>query len=152
MDSDGDGCGDNSDVWPQDATECFDRDYDGVGDNKDAFPDSAYEWLDSDGDGVGDNADAFPFDASAKYDSDGDGVPDATDLFPKNAGMDSFFDIGWRIGLGLALLASLLLFVQRRTSNDIDEQKWVMDANQQQAIESTARPLSAPTLDDFGQN
>ena len=152
LDSDSDGCGDNSDVWPQDASECFDRDYDGIGDNEDAFPDSAYEWLDSDGDGVGDNADAFPFDASAKYDSDGDGVPDATDLFPKNAGMDSFFDVGWRVGLGLVLLGSILLFVQRRNSNDIDEQKWVMDANQQQTVESTDRPLSAPTLDDFGQN
>ena len=79
-------------------------------------------------------------------------MPDATDLFPKNAGMDSFLDIGWRIGLGLVLLGSILLFVQRRNSNDIDEQKWVMDANQQQAIESNARPLSAPKLDDFGQN
>lgn len=152
LDSDGDGCGDNSDVWPYDATECFDRDYDGVGDNKDAFPDSAFEWMDSDGDGVGDNSDAFPFDRSAKYDSDGDGVPDATDLFPQNSGMDSFFDVGWRIGLGLALLGAILLFVQKRKPPTDDENNWIMDSNQESVLQTTARPLSAPTLDDFDQN
>ena len=38
QDSDGDGCGDNQDIWPFDPEECFDRDVDGVGDNADAFP------------------------------------------------------------------------------------------------------------------
>ncbi|CAI8344834.1 MAG: Uncharacterised protein [Candidatus Poseidoniaceae archaeon] len=66
--------------------------------------------------------------------------------------MDSLLDIGWRIGLGLALLGIILLFAQRRNSSDNGDQKWVIDSNQQQAIESTDRPLSAPTLDDFGQN
>ena len=103
---------DNADVWPFDATECYDRDYDGVGDNADAFPESALEWLDSDGDGLGDNADVFPFDKDAKYDTDGDGVPDSTDFFPRNSGMDSFVDLGWRIGLGLMVIGGILFMIQ----------------------------------------
>lgn len=151
LDSDGDGCGDNSDVWPYDETECFDRDYDGVGDNADAFPDSAFEWLDSDGDGLGDNADAFPYDDSAKYDSDGDGVPDSTDLFPRNAAIDSFFDIGWRIGLGLALLGSILLFVQRRNQSGDGKEDWLHPTSEVDVLKPNLRPYSAPSLDDFDQ-
>ena len=84
LDSDSDGVGDNSDAFPNDATETVDTDNDGVGDNSDAFPDDASESLDSDGDGTGDNADAFPNDASETLDTDGDGVGDNNDAFPEN--------------------------------------------------------------------
>ena len=73
-------------------------------------------------------------------------------MFPKNAGMDSFIDIGWRVGLVLVLLGSILFLVQKRTSNDSDEPNWAVDVNQDQVIEPTTRPLSAPTLDDFDKN
>jgi len=149
LDSDGDGCGDNSDVWPLDAEECFDRDYDGVGDNQDAFPDSAYEWLDSDGDGLGDNADVFPFDKDAKYDTDGDGVPDSTDLFPRNSGMDSFLDIGWRIGLGLLLIGGVLLFIQRRNESNPKDEFWVQEPIEGDLNEHDNRPKVAPSVDIF---
>ena len=64
MDSDGDGVGDDTDAFPEDATETMDSDGDDVGDNTDAFPNDPLETMDSDGDGVGDNADAFPSDPS----------------------------------------------------------------------------------------
>ena len=78
--SDGDGVGDNADVFPTDATEVTDSDGDGVGDNKDAFPNDSSETLDSDGDTVGDNADPFPLDASESVDTDDDGIGNNTDL------------------------------------------------------------------------
>ena len=149
LDSDGDGCGDNADVWPFDATECYDRDYDGVGDNADAFPESALEWLDSDGDGLGDNADVFPFDKDAKYDTDGDGVPDSTDLFPQNSGMDSFVDLGWRIGLGLLIIGGILLMIQRRNTTTHDESVWGQNAVESSPEDSFNRPASAPSLENF---
>jgi DNA-directed RNA polymerase subunit F len=64
------------------AFEIFDSDGDGVGDNTDDFPNDASETVDSDGDGVGDNSDAYPNDASqtTDIDSDGDGVSDVNDL------------------------------------------------------------------------
>ena len=64
------------------AFERFDSDGDGVGDNSDAFPNDASETVDSDGDGVGDNSDAYPNDASqtTDVDTDGDGVNDVNDL------------------------------------------------------------------------
>ena len=84
MDSDGDGVGDNSDIFPSDANETIDSDSDGVGDNSDAFPSDANETIDSDGDGVGDNSDAFPSDASETMDADGDGVGDNSDAYPND--------------------------------------------------------------------
>ena len=149
LDSDGDGCGDNIDVWPMDAKECFDRDFDGVGDNQDAFPDSAYEWLDSDGDGLGDNADVFPFDKDAKYDSDGDGVPDATDLFPRNAGMDSFFDIGWRIWLFFTFIGTILFFIQRRNESNVNTKEWVQDTLIVADEQHDNKPKVAPSSELF---
>ncbi len=149
LDSDGDGCGDNADVWPFDATECYDRDYDGVGDNADAFPESALEWLDSDGDGLGDNADVFPFDKDAKYDADGDGVPDSTDLFPRNSGMDSFVDLGWRIGLGLLVICGIVFMTQRRNTTAHDEPVWGLNAVESSPEDSINRPVSAPSLENF---
>ena len=61
MDSDKDGIGDNSDVFPEDSSEWIDTDLDGVGDNADVFPENASEIADSDGDGFGDNIDRCPF-------------------------------------------------------------------------------------------
>ena len=81
VDSDGDGVGDNSDAFPNDATETVDTDGDGVGDNSDAFPNDATETVDTDGDGVGDNSDAFPTDATETVDTDGDEVGDNSDAF-----------------------------------------------------------------------
>ena len=84
-DTDGDGVGDNADAFPLNAFEQLDSDGDGMGDNSDAFPNDASETHDTDGDGVGDNADAFPNDASETTDSDGDGVGDNADVFPNDA-------------------------------------------------------------------
>jgi len=85
IDSDGDGVGDNSDAFPNDANETIDSDGDGVGNNADAFPNDASETVDSDGDGVGNNADAFPNDPNETIDSDGDGVGNNADAFPNDA-------------------------------------------------------------------
>ena len=76
------------------AFEIFDSDGDGVGDNSDAFPNDASETVDSDGDGVGDNSDAYPNDASQTIDidTDGDGVNDVNDLCSntlENAAVDA---------------------------------------------------------------
>ncbi|SVD84306.1 uncharacterized protein METZ01_LOCUS437160, partial [marine metagenome] len=56
---------------PLDASEWADSDGDGVGDNRDVFPGDADETLDTDGDGIGDNGDAYPFDAT-KWEEEAD--------------------------------------------------------------------------------
>jgi beta-glucanase (GH16 family) len=84
-DSDGDGVADDSDAFPNDASETTDTDNDGTGDNADAFPNDASETIDSDNDGTGDNADDFPNDASEITDSDNDGTGDNADAFPNDA-------------------------------------------------------------------
>ena len=91
LDSDGDGCGDNTsgtngDAFPNDSTQCNDTDGDGYGDNQsgvnpDVFPLDSTQWEDSDGDGYGDNQsgndpDAFVLDPTQWMDSDGDGYGD----------------------------------------------------------------------------
>ena len=83
-DSDADGVGDNSDVFPEDGSEWNDSDAD-VGDNSDVFPEDGSEWSDSDGDGVGDNSDVFIENPWEWSDSDGDGVGDNSDVFPERA-------------------------------------------------------------------
>ena len=88
FDSDGDGVGDNTDAFPNDATESVDSDGDGVGDNADAFPNDASETTDSDGDGVGDEEDVFPNDANRSADSDGDGIDDTRDDCPNSSMTD----------------------------------------------------------------
>ena len=107
------------------------------------------EWLDSDGDGLGDNEDVFPFDKDAKYDTDGDGVPDSTDLFPRNSGMDSFVDIGWRIGLGLAVIGGILFMIQRRNTTTHDDSVWSQNGAESSPEDSFNRPAYAPSLDNF---
>ena len=85
-DRDGDGVENDSDAFPDDATESNDLDEDGIGDNadpdrdgdgvendSDAFPDDATENSDLDQDGIGDNVDT---------DRDGDGVVNEDDTFP----------------------------------------------------------------------
>ncbi len=62
MDSDGDGIGDNTDIFPTDPTQWSDMDGDGYGDNpggsnSDRFPYDPTQWSDSDADGLGDNQD-----------------------------------------------------------------------------------------------
>ncbi|MGY8735879.1 MAG: hypothetical protein ACKVHN_07465, partial [Candidatus Poseidoniales archaeon] len=79
-DSDGDGVGDNADVFPDDSDESVDSDDDGVGDNADAFPENSNETADSDNDGLGDNEDDYPF-INNFIDSDGDEIPDLFDDF-----------------------------------------------------------------------
>jgi hypothetical protein len=81
LDIDGDGYGDNQsgahpDLFPEDASEWNDTDSDGYGDNRDVFPDDAEEWNDTDDDGVGDNGDDFPSDPTQWSDQDGDGYGD----------------------------------------------------------------------------
>lgn len=85
LDSDDDGVGDNTDAFPYNASENKDSDGDGFGDNMDLFPKDGNEWFDSDGDGYGDNMDAFPFDPLEHSDLDGDGVGDARDAYPFDA-------------------------------------------------------------------
>ncbi len=124
-----------------------------MGDNADAFPDSAFEWLDSDGDGLGDNADVFPFDKNAKYDSDGDGVADSNDWFPQQAGMDSLFDLGWRIALGLAIIGLLVLFIQGRSQSDSDGlgKDWIQQQDEFNKSEPENRPTVAPSFEEFNE-
>ena len=86
-DSDGDGCPDSEDAFPNDPNEQKDSDGDGVGNNADALPYDPTQWADRDGDGYGDNPlginpDAFPDDPTEWKDSDGDGVGDNSDAFP----------------------------------------------------------------------
>ncbi|MDA7909800.1 leucine-rich repeat protein [Akkermansiaceae bacterium] len=92
VDTDGDGIGDISDAFPNDANETVDTDGDGVGDNSDAFPNDPIETVDSDGDGVGDNTDAFPDDANETKDTDGDGVGNNADLDDDGDGVDDDSD------------------------------------------------------------
>ncbi len=90
VDRDGDGVGDLSDIFPDNAQEWSDTDGDGVGDNADDFPNDGTESKDSDMDGVGDNSDQFPTNASESVDSDGDGIGDNADIFPDNS--DQWYD------------------------------------------------------------
>ena len=82
LDSDNDGVGDNADAYPYNNSESKDTDGDTYGDNIDEFPFDGSEWLDTDGDGYGDNQDAFPYDSLEHSDTDGDGVGDITDAYP----------------------------------------------------------------------
>lgn len=91
LDSDNDGIGDNSDVFPNNPTEQYDSDGDGVGDNADALPYDSTQWADRDHDGYGDNAngnnpDAFPDDSTEWRDSDNDGVGDNKDIYDSGDG------------------------------------------------------------------
>ncbi len=81
-DIDGDGVNNDTDDFPNDASEWTDTDGDGVGDNKDAFPNNPNETKDSDADGVGDNSDAFPHDANETTDSNGNGIGDNFEAVP----------------------------------------------------------------------
>ncbi len=69
--------------------DLMDSDGDGVGDEDDVFPNDPSESADTDGDGIGDNADNCPTIVNASQsDTDGDGIGDACD-----AGDDSDQDV-----------------------------------------------------------
>ena len=70
-----------------DPTDDTDTDGDGVGDNGDVFPNDSTEWTDTDSDGIGDNIDICPNDPDD--DSDGDGVCGDVDVC---AGYDDNID------------------------------------------------------------
>ena len=85
-DSDGDGIGDGTDIFPHDGSQWYDRDGDGFGDNitgfqgddcPDIFGNSTgagyYGCIDSDGDGWPDTVDHLPDDPTQWEDTDGDG-------------------------------------------------------------------------------
>jgi hypothetical protein len=86
VDTDGDGFGDQIDVFPLEFTQWADSDGDGYGDNRngylgDIFPIDSTQWADSDGDGYGDNVDGtngdiFSNNSDQWSDSDGDGYGD----------------------------------------------------------------------------
>ncbi|MBQ59129.1 MAG: hypothetical protein CMA66_01110, partial [Euryarchaeota archaeon] len=129
QDSDGDGVGDNSDEFPDDANETQDSDGDGVGDNADLFPNNANETNDDDGDGVGNNTDAFPQDANETMDTDGDGVGDNTDPEPEDPSISSPADIevnvsdtsAYLISGAIVFLAIVIIFVRRKPPSNTDE-------------------------------
>ena len=72
-DSDGDGVGDNADVFPTDASETIDSDADGLGNNAD---------LDDDNDRLSDENEAKYGTDPLNNDSDGDGYLDGFDDCP----------------------------------------------------------------------
>lgn len=85
-DTDGDGVGDGTDVFPLDSSQWFDRDGDGFGDNitgfqgddcPDIFGNSTgagyFGCIDNDGDGWPDTVDHLPSDPTQWEDTDGDG-------------------------------------------------------------------------------
>jgi len=87
-DSDQDGTGDLSDIFPNDSTQWSDQDNDGYGDNAGGTtPDGCpsvtgnsttdlFGCLDRDGDGYSDTGDSFPLESSQWADKDGDGYGD----------------------------------------------------------------------------
>ena len=67
-----DGVGDNTDAFPEDASETSDTDEDGIGDNSDICP-GGNDLIDVDSDNIPDYCDLL-------VDSDGDGFDDALSL------------------------------------------------------------------------
>ncbi|OUV38958.1 MAG: hypothetical protein CMA18_006910 [Methanobacteriota archaeon] len=76
-------------------------------------------------------------------------MPDSTDLFPRNSGMDSFLDIGWRIGLVFLGIGGLVLFIQRRTGTVLEDKEWNHQSMSDEGMEQFNRPSMAPSLDNF---
>ena len=93
-DADGDGCPDEEDAFPNDASECFDNDEDGIGDNADTDDDND-GWLDDNEYLCGTDqfdAQSYPADFDGDGDCDGldqddddDGHNDVIDEFPFDA-------------------------------------------------------------------
>ena len=133
-----------------------DLDGDGVGDEIDIFPEDADESLDSDGDGVGDNTDVFPLDANESADSDGDGIGDNADTDTASSS-SSATAFNLFLGAGVLIVVGLLatVFILRRGAGGEEwaedghtETKW--DAFEEQIGSSPApvaqslAPLSSP--------
>ena len=94
-----------------------------MGDNTDAFPNDATETGDTDGDGVSDNADAFPTNNAVSVDANNNGKPDewntACDSACQSSSdltLDGSSDDGGSTNpLMLSLLALLVIRVRRKT-------------------------------------
>ena len=73
------------------------------------------------------------------------------DWFPQQAGMDSLFDLGWRIALGLTALGLIVLFIQNRSKPGPDDlgKEWMQDREEYESNAVDNRPVAAPSFDDF---
>jgi len=91
----------------------------------------------------------FAVESIGQADTDGDGVPDATDLFRRNAGMDSFFDIGWRIWLLFTFIGTILFFIQRRNESNVNTKEWVQDTLIVADEQHDNKPKVAPSSERF---
>ena len=63
--------------------------------------------------------------------------------------MNSFLDIGWRIGLGLLLIGGVLLFIQRRNESNTKDEFWSQEPVDGDLNEHDNRPKAAPSVDIF---
>ena len=112
---DGDGVGDNTDVFIENPNEWSDLDGDGVGDNTDLFPVNPSEWIDTDGDGIGDNLDAFPMDIDEWIDDDGDGIGNNADAYPLDSSKwkegPNYLIIGF---VGALVTVAIITYIERR--------------------------------------
>ena len=96
--------------------EWQDTDGDGVGDNSDLFPFRSDEWQDTDGDGYGENEDAFPLDLGEWNDTDGDGVGDNTDYYPLDG---ERWEREWPLGeITMITLISGLIYISGKRDKD----------------------------------
>ena len=76
VDTDGDGCEDAADAFPNDPTECVDADSDGLGANLEAEIGTSDNTADTDGDTLGDYAEFVNETDPRLYDTDKDGLWD----------------------------------------------------------------------------
>jgi len=119
---DGDNYTYQTDVYPLDNTQWYDRDRDGCGDNED-----------------GTNGDAFPNDPTECIDTDGDGVGDNSDFLPEIPNMYAYGAIGSMVAL---IGAGLAEFAARRSLTGVLEglealnSMGVSDSEINKAIES----------------
>ena len=63
--------------------------------------------------------------------------------------MDSFLDIGWRIGLVLLGIGGLVLFIQRRNGTISEGKEWGHESFSDEGMGQFNRPSMAPSLENF---
>jgi len=61
----------------------------------------------------------------------------------------SELDIGWRIVLVLMLIGALILFVQRRSQSNSENEVWMQESIEGAQDEPENKPKSAPSLEFF---